>query len=107
MRLQHTLLTTDRAARALPRASAASSSLTELCSVMGTSESDPGLRPPVLAPTTPNPPKEIQEPILRLRRHHVLHEDGPVAELVARDAVVVAELDRHHIGVVAAVPVNL
>ena len=44
---------------------------------------------------------------LRLRRHHVLHEDGDVAELVARDAVVVAELDRDHIGVVAAVPVNL
>ena len=44
---------------------------------------------------------------LRLRRHHVLHEDGDVAELVARDAVVVAELDRDHIRIVAAVPVDL
>ena len=38
---------------------------------------------------------------LRLRRHHVLHEDGHVAELVARDAVVVAELDRDDVRVVS------
>ena len=50
---------------------------------------------------------ETTDPTLRLRRHHVLHEDRDVPQLVARDAVVVAELDRHHIGVVAAVPVNL
>ena len=50
---------------------------------------------------------ETTDPTLRLRRHHVLHEDRHVAELVARDAVVVAELDRDHIGVVAAVPVDL
>ena len=57
--------------------------------------------------TGPGKSLELQESNLRLRRHHVLHEDGDVAELVARDAVVVAELDRDHIRIVAAVPVNL